>query len=64
MKDSYVDSRTGGVWFIFGVYDSGNVDIHSADGEVFENVPKELADKILALRRRFIFEMYELTRDL
>ena len=44
------------VWFVFGVGRDGLVDIADQDGDVITNITRERADRIVALRNKFVDE--------
>jgi len=58
MREKEIERRVGGIWFEFGVYPvTGNVDVANIDGDVFDNVSREVAAKLIAARDRFIAEL-------
>jgi hypothetical protein len=54
-KDKYIDEETPmfARWFVFGERPDGTVDICSGDNDIFENVPRDVAARILAARDKF-----------
>ena len=42
------------MWFVHGVHPNGNVDIVALNDEVFTNVPKDLANELIAIRDVFV----------
>ena len=64
MRDKYVEKSAGGAWFEFGVHkETGNVDVASSECSVFENVPRQLAEKVIAERARFLSALCEILKD-
>src|SRR5690606_30024818 len=44
-------------WMIFGTYDDGTVGICDGDADIFERVPKDVAEEICEARRVFCDKM-------
>jgi hypothetical protein len=59
-RDKYVDEAVGGILFIFGEYEDGTVDINNSGGEVFERVPKDIAEKVVEANRAYMERLYSL----
>lgn len=58
MRQKYID-ETVGVWFEFGVHpESGNVDISDGNRDVFTDVPKDRATRLIALQAEFRDKLY------
>jgi hypothetical protein len=58
MREKYIDAAVGGVWFIFGKREDGSVDISNGTTDVFTKVPLEKALNLLAIRSKFLQELY------
>ncbi len=51
-------------WYIFGENKSeGTVDIAQQDGDVFQELPKDIAEKVIEAHDRFKKELYQLLKD-
>lgn len=55
-RQKYLDEETPQInaWFIFGKHDDGSVDIADRAGDIFVEVPPEIAEEIIEARRSFI----------
>ncbi len=42
------------MWFKFGKYENGCVDISDINGDIFSHVPEDVADEIIKARNDFI----------
>lgn len=65
-KAKYLDEEDGpalAFWYEFGKCENGNVDIAAPYGDVFCNVPRELAEKLIELRKEFISAVILLIRE-
>ncbi len=60
-KMIFVHPRANRDWFVFGTRPNGSVDIADHEGDVLEEVPKELADRIVELRDKFLRDLSALT---
>ena len=58
MREKYIDAAVGGDWFIFGKHEDGSVDISNGATDVFTKVPLEKALNLLAIRSKFLEELY------
>jgi hypothetical protein len=58
MREKYIDASVGGDWFIFGEHEDGSVDISNGTSDVFIEVPLEKALNLLAIRSKFLEELY------
>lgn len=59
MREKYVDERLG-VWFIFGEYPDGNVDVSDGQEDIFTGIPRAHAERLVALHDTFRLSVYEL----
>lgn len=61
IKTKYVDEETPmfARWMIFGEYPDGSVCVCSGDDDIFEYMPKEVAEKVIAARDAFVDAMME-----
>jgi hypothetical protein len=50
-------------WFIFGSHSDGSVDVADQYGDIFVNVPKNLARELVDLRHRFIHGCFHALRS-
>jgi hypothetical protein len=55
MKEKYIEERIPR-WLIFGIHPNGNVDVSDGEGDVLQNISRELADEVVAARNRFVDE--------
>lgn len=62
MREKYIDERTG-VWFIFGEYDDGFVDISDGDTDVWVHIEKNKAERLCAIQAEFRERLYAELRD-
>lgn len=62
IKAKYLHDETEATasWFIFGEYSDGTVGICDGDRDIFERVPRHVAEKIVASRNRFVDELVAL----
>ncbi len=58
-REKYVD-ETVGVWFVFGEHMDGTVDVSDGTRDVATKVPRDLADKLIALQAEFRERIYAL----
>lgn len=42
------------IWFIFGEYKTGNVDLSDTSGDIFTNIPRDKAERIIKARDDFL----------
>ena len=63
-KSKYLDEEYEPLacWYEFGCHTNGNVDIASPRGDIFTNVPPELAAELITLRRKFVADSIETLR--
>lgn len=59
MKEKYVEERVG-CWMIFGEYENGNVDVSNGHGDIFCNLPRDAAEKIIELQNKFYQELVKI----
>lgn len=60
MREKYVDEAVG-VWMTFGTYPDGNVEVTTAEREIFSGgLPKEKAEAVVAAQKRFRDELYRI----
>ena len=61
-RQKYFDEESYcfGLWFVFGEYPDGCVDISDANlhGDMFTHVPKEKAEALIAARREFLDKVW------
>lgn len=50
----YIDRAVGDIWIIFGVYGDGCVDLSNGNDDIFTHIPREQAEKLIALRHQFL----------
>jgi hypothetical protein len=62
MREKYVDEKVG-VWFIFGEYDNGRVDVSDGQRDVFTHIPRQLADNLCLAHDEFRTTLYALLKD-
>jgi hypothetical protein len=56
MKVKYIEEHIPR-WFIFGEHPTtGHVDISDGDGDVLVDIPRQLAEEVIAARSRFVDE--------
>lgn len=53
MKDKYVEERFPR-WFVFGEYESGNVDVSDGERDVFTNIEREAAARLISARNAYV----------
>lgn len=41
-------------WFVFGTHENGNVDLSDGTEDIFTDVPKDVAQELIEIRREFI----------
>lgn len=56
-REKYVDEAVG-VFIEFGVGSDGTVDVHALGRDVFEGLPKDVAQKVIEAHDRFREELY------
>ena len=62
MHRDTVEERVGGPWFIFGA--KGDfVDVCNSDGDLFNNVPRPVADKLIQAHDKFLDELADILKD-
>lgn len=49
MREKYIE-ETFPRYFIFGEHPNGNVDVSSANDDIVSNVPRDVAEKLIAQR--------------
>lgn len=60
MREKYVDERTG-IWFIFGESrDKSRADVVDQDRDLFDNLPRDVAEQICAAQAEFRAKLYEI----
>jgi len=59
MKQKYVDEKVG-IWFVFGQYYGGCVDVADGQRDVFEHIPKEAAEAIVEIQKEFREKLYKI----
>lgn len=59
MLEKHIDEIVNGNWFIFGEHKDGTVDVASASGDEFTHLTKEQAEKIVAIRDKFLNDLYK-----
>lgn len=57
MRQKYVD-ETVGVWIIFGEHMDGTVDVSDQRRDVFEGLPRDVAEKVCAAHDEFREKLY------
>lgn len=64
IKPKYLESETEATcaWCIFGEFPDGTVGICDGDRDIFDRVPRETAEKIVAARNEFVERLVELCR--
>jgi hypothetical protein len=63
MREKYIDEITGGPWFVFGTSKDGAVDVSEANRDVFTNVSRDCANRLIEARDKFLAELYEILKD-
>lgn len=60
-RQKYIDEETDlfSIWYIFGEHPDGWVDIANPAGDVFTKVPKDVAERIVAARQKFVDVLVE-----
>jgi len=59
MREKYVDEAAG-IWFIFGEYPDGRVDVSDANHVVFSGLPRAAAEAIVSAQERFRRDLYSI----
>lgn len=59
MRQKYVDEKTG-IYMIFGTRPDGTVDVNDGQQDVFEGLPQDIAEEVVAAHDRFRQELYSL----
>lgn len=59
MREKYIDEKVG-VWFIFGTHPDGTVDINDGQKDIFEKLPKDVAEKLCDWQASFRIRVYQL----
>jgi hypothetical protein len=54
MSKDHIDRVAGELWFIFGEYPDGRVDLSDGQDDVFERLPRDVAERIIKLRADFL----------
>jgi hypothetical protein len=57
MREKYVDEAAG-VWIIFGEHRDGTVDVSDQRRDVFEGLPRDAAEKVVAAQDEFRAKLY------
>lgn len=57
MRPKYVDEAVG-VWFIFGEYADGDVDVSDGTRDVFMKIPRPLAERLIEDHAEFRRRLY------
>ncbi len=57
MREKYVDDAVG-IFIEFGTHPDGTVDVHALGRDVFEGLPKDVAQKVCEAHDRFREELY------
>lgn len=63
MIEKRVDDAVGGIWFVHGERSDNSVDIACRDGDVFESVTAQQAQKLICARDQFLHNLYEILKD-
>lgn len=58
-REKYVDEELG-VWFIFGEYPDGDVEIADGNKTIITKISREKAEQVLDARREFMEKMYKI----
>ncbi len=56
MSRDHTDRVCGEHWFIFGERADGRVDLSDGNDDVFVNIPRSVADRLLDLRIQYLAE--------
>jgi hypothetical protein len=59
MRENSIDRRIG-VWHVFGEHADGTVDVSDGSRDVFTELPRDIADKVIAAHDYFREELYRL----
>jgi putative transposase len=59
MREKYVDEKIG-IYMIWGTRPDGTVDVADQRGDIFDGVPKDIAEKIIAAHDLFRHTVYDL----
>jgi hypothetical protein len=59
MREKYVDEAVG-IYTVFGWWGDGTVCISDGQRDVFEGVPEDIAEKVVAAQAEFRQKLYDL----
>lgn len=59
MREKYVDEAVG-VFMIFGVRADGSVDVNDGYCDIFEGLPHEAAQRVVAAQEEFRIKLYDI----
>jgi hypothetical protein len=63
VREKYIEDRIPR-WFVFGEYDdTGNVDVADPDMDVWEDIPRRVADALVEARGRYVDEIVRIVKD-
>lgn len=57
MKLDDVDEKIG-VWFVYGRYSSGKVDISNGVNDIFTHIPQDVANELCKMQEEFRNRVY------
>ena len=59
MREKYVDEAIG-IYCVFSTHADGTVDVSDGNRDVFNGLPRDVADKVVAAHDAFSKELYKL----
>ena len=59
VKEKYIDKIVG-IWFIFGEYEDGCVDIIDVNADIIEHIQLDKANLIIKAQKEFREELYKI----
>lgn len=62
MREKYIDEAVG-LYFIYGEYPDGTVDISNGRDDVFKAIPRDLAEMIVSSQATFREELYYILKE-